>query len=196
MSRKVATTSAGTLLYFCGRSTAGAGLVLNELNGSPRLSVARAGDASPRLCGRAYLRGCEAIVKIAWKLGWTYVFFEFHGCNERRCFFVCVDLLPFCFYILYPSTPNILPVLFAALSAPPSLTELVFCAATLTKSTDKLSTLKPPPVLVGGQRDRSTRDTEARSPGRSWGGYRTAGRTRERANPRKETRSSVGSQEG
>lgn len=62
-------------LFFVWRSTAGAGLVLNELNGSPRLSVARAGDVSPRLCGRAYLRGCEAIVKIGAKLGWTYVFF-------------------------------------------------------------------------------------------------------------------------
>ncbi|PBK79932.1 hypothetical protein ARMGADRAFT_100081 [Armillaria gallica] len=80
---------------------------------------------------------------MCWKLGWTYVFFEFHGCNERRCFFVFVDFLPFFLSILYPSAPNILPVLFAALSAPPSSTELDFCAATLTKSTDKQSTLKP-----------------------------------------------------
>ncbi len=78
------------VLFLCVRSTAGAGLSLNELNGSPRLSVARTGEGPTRSWVPTYLRGCAAIVKMGSKLGWTLVFFGFHGCNTRRFFFVSV----------------------------------------------------------------------------------------------------------
>lgn len=116
------------VLFLCVRSTAGAGLSLNELNGSPRLSVARTGEGPTRSWVPTYLRGCAAIVKMGSKLGWTLVFFGFHGCNTRRFFFVSVAFPHFCLHILYSSTLNILPLRFANLRAPLSSTEFAFCS--------------------------------------------------------------------
>ncbi len=70
-------------LCLCCGWWAGVAVPLNDFNGRARLSATRMGECPSRSWLRAYLRGCEAIVKIAWKLGWTYVFFRFHGCNDR-----------------------------------------------------------------------------------------------------------------
>ncbi|PBK58137.1 hypothetical protein ARMSODRAFT_305916 [Armillaria solidipes] len=123
-------------LMSCGwRSTAGAGLLLNELNGSPRLSVARTGEGPSRSWVLAYLRGCEAIVKMDTKAGWTYVFFEFHGCKMRRFFFLFVVFLYFCTYSLYRSALNILSVCFPCPSTPSSSTKLRFCKSHIREDT-------------------------------------------------------------